>query len=144
MDFDLSQFLPYQLSSAAQAVSKAFADRYSQAYGLTIAEWRVLAHLHQADQVSVRDVHLMVGMDKPKVSRAAARLREKGYVNKGSNPGDGRLVKLSLTEKGHQVMEDLIPIALKFEAELLTMLGHRAGDLRESLTRLNDAASHRH
>ena len=47
-DFDLAAFLPYQLAVVAARVSKGFADRYRAEFGLTIPEWRVLAHLAQS------------------------------------------------------------------------------------------------
>ena len=42
-DFRLEEFLPYRLSVAANRVSRLFARRYSEAFGLSIPEWRVLA-----------------------------------------------------------------------------------------------------
>ena len=41
--FRLEDFLPYQLSVAANRVSRLFARRYSEAFGLSIPEWRVIA-----------------------------------------------------------------------------------------------------
>ena len=76
MNFDLSAFLPYQLAVVASRVSKGFAERYRAEFGLTIPEWRVLAHMAQFDAVSVREIQARVDMDKSKVSRAAARLEE--------------------------------------------------------------------
>ena len=73
--FELTDFLPYQLAVAAGRVSRAFSDRYRAEFGLSIPEWRVLAHLSTADAVSIREIHARVDMDKSKVSRAAARER---------------------------------------------------------------------
>ena len=55
-----------------------FARRYGAESGISIPEWRVLAHLAEGGPVSVRDIHARVDMDKSKVSRAAARLEEAG------------------------------------------------------------------
>ena len=40
--FLLEEFLPYELSIAANRTSRLFARHYSEAFGLTIAQWRVL------------------------------------------------------------------------------------------------------
>ncbi len=125
-EFELSAFLPYRLSVAAGRVSRDFAQSYEKAFGLSVAEWRVLAHLSQEEEVSIRDIHARIDMDKPKASRAASRLEDAGLVVKILNPSDRRLVCLSLTQKGHETMEALIPIAEKFQAELFKTL---AGDL---------------
>ena len=61
MNFDLSAFLPYQLAVVASRVSKEFAERYRVEFGLTIPEWRVLAHMAQFDAVSVREIQAMLG-----------------------------------------------------------------------------------
>ena len=82
MPFVLDDFLPYRLSVAASRVSRRFARRYGAESGISIPEWRVLAHLAEGGPVSVRDIHARVDMDKSKVSRAAARLEEAGLVRK--------------------------------------------------------------
>lgn len=120
--FELDQFLPYQLSVLAGRVSRGFAERYRKKFGLSIAEWRVMAHLSQTDSVSVRDIHLRADLEKSKASRAAARLEEAGLVAKRADEGDRRLVALSLTAKGRQMMAELIPLARSYEAELLAGL----------------------
>jgi maleylacetoacetate isomerase len=103
-DFDLSAFLPYQLAVAAARVSKGFADRYRAEFGLSIPEWRVLAHLAGDDAVSVREIHARVDMDKSKVSRAAARLEEAGLIEKRENAADRRLLDMRLTDKGRDLI----------------------------------------
>ena len=57
--FDLDAFLPYQLAVAATRVSRAFAERYRAEFGLSIPEWRVLAHLSRSGAVSVREIEAM-------------------------------------------------------------------------------------
>ncbi len=132
-DFDLSQFLPYQLAAAAQRVSREFAETYRRDFGITIPEWRVLAHLAQEGAVSVRDIQLRVDMDKSKVSRAASRLEAAGHVAKLAHPHDGRLVALSLTKQGSALMEKLIPVALRYQDGLKLRLGPQAEGLTAAL-----------
>lgn len=132
-DFDLSQFLPYQLAAAAERVSRDFAETYRRQFGISIPEWRVLAHLAQAGEVSVRDIEGRVAMEKSKVSRAASRLEAAGYVAKRINPGDRRLVSLSLTEEGHALMQRLIPLALDYQTQLLKRLDMQGAPLATAL-----------
>jgi DNA-binding MarR family transcriptional regulator len=120
--FDLEAFLPYQLAVLAGRVSRELAQRYSAEFGLSVAEWRVIAHLSQSGSVSVREIHERVDMDKPKVSRAADRLAARGLISKAPNPADGRLVVLTLTPDGQALMGRLVPVALAYEAEVLGRL----------------------
>ncbi len=133
--FALDRFLPYRLAVAASRVSRGFAERYREPFGLSVAEWRVLAHLHAAGAVSVRDLHLRADLEKSKASRAAARLEAAGLVAKAEDGRDRRLVSLSLTEAGRARMEALIPLAEGYEAELMARL---APEDRAALARILD------
>lgn len=134
--FDLNQFLPYRLSVAASRISRAFERRYTVEAGLSVPEWRVMAHLSQTSEVSVREIQARVDMEKSKVSRAASRLEEQGLVVKVVNPEDRRLVSLSLTETGREMMDRLIPLAEAFQAEIQAKLAAEAEDFDRALTRL--------
>lgn len=124
----LSEFLPYQLVVLANRISRDFSRRYREEFGLSIPEWRVLAHLAQAKEpLSVREIHQRVDMDKSKISRAAARLERNGLVTKRENPQDRRLVDLELTEAGRDLYAAITPIALDFQAELLSKLPDEEG-----------------
>jgi DNA-binding MarR family transcriptional regulator len=136
MSFDLSDFLPYQLAVASSRISRQFAERYKAEFGLTIPEWRVLAHLAQSDAVSVREIHARVDMDKSKVSRAAARLEAAGLIEKRENPEDRRLLDMRLTAKGGALIARIVPIADAYQAELMTLLGPDAKGFQTGLHRL--------
>lgn len=132
--FVLTDFLPYRLAVAASRVSRAFERRYSAAAGISVPEWRVLAHLSQEGEVSVREIEARVDLEKSRISRAAARLEHQGLVAKHVNPGDRRLVSLSLTTAGRAVMARLVPIARAYQAELETLLASDAAGLSRALT----------
>lgn len=136
MAFLLNEFLPYRLSVAATEVSRQFAARYAAEAGLTIPEWRVLAHLAQSGAVSVRDITLKVNLDKSVVSRAATRLEQMGLVGKSEHDNDRRLVALQLTDAGQALMEQLSGIAEKFQQELRALLGPDANAFEDGLERL--------
>ena len=134
--FKLDSFLPYQLTVLSSRVSAGFSKHYRDAYGISVSEWRVVAHLSQADSVSVREIHARVDMDKPKVSRAASRLEASGYVTKTVNPQDRRLVELKLTPKGRDMIEALTPIAHQYEQQLSDLLGGNDDDFRARVAQL--------
>ena len=136
MSFDLSAFLPYQLAVVSSRISRAFAERYKREFGLSIPEWRVLAHLAGGDAVSVREIHARVDMDKSKVSRAAARLEQAGLIEKRDHAGDKRLLDMRLTAKGQELMARIVPIADAYQEELMARLGEDAAPFRAALLRL--------
>ena len=136
MSFDLDGFLPYRLSVAASRISRRFAALHQARTGLSIPEWRVLAHLDRSGAVSVRDINARVHLDKSIVSRAASRLEEAGLLCKSGHDTDRRLVTLELTAEGRALMRRLGRIATAFQAELIAELGPEAGALDRALTRL--------
>lgn len=131
--FDLDAFLPYRLAKLASRVSRGFAQEYGGRFGLTIPEWRVMAHLSQATSVSVRELHLRADLEKSKASRAAARLEAAGLVVKKVSETDRRLIDLSLSDKGQEMMAELSPLALTYEAKVLETL---SPEERETLDKL--------
>lgn len=134
--FDLSAFLPYQLAVASSRISRGFADLYRAEFGLTIPEWRVLAHLAQSGAVSVREIHARVDMDKSKVSRAAARLEAAGLIAKREHPSDRRLIDMTLTAAGHALVARILPIAETYQAQIIAQLGPDAMPFRTALQSL--------
>ncbi|GAB4268620.1 MAG: MarR family transcriptional regulator [Pararhodobacter sp.] len=137
-NFDLNAFLPYRLNAAAARISRAFAERYREEFGISIPEWRVLAHLHQSGDVSVRDIEARADMEKSKVSRAASRLEAGGYITKAVNDSDRRLVSLRLTEDGRALVARVLPVAMTFQQEMLDRLGDAASGLDQGLSVLLD------
>lgn len=137
--FDLDEFLPYQIAELSRRVSAGFERHYRARYGISVAEWRVVAHLSQQAAVSVREIHERVGLDKPKVSRAASRLEENGYITKQVNPADRRLVELSLTPKGEEMIRVMAPIAAEYQAQLDASLGDAARAFRAQVAQLTAA-----
>jgi len=136
-NFILNDFLPYQLSVLSARVSKEFSAHYRERFGISVSEWRVVAHLSQTiGPISVREIYDRVDMDKPKVSRAASRLEKRGYVLKTKNRTDHRLVELSLSEAGRDLINEMTPIALNFERSYLAPLGREKLSFRTALETL--------
>lgn len=136
MSFRLEQFLPYRLSVVASEISRRFAARYAAEAGISIPEWRVLAHLSQSGAVSVRDITQRVSLDKSVVSRAATHLQEAGLVGKSDHDGDRRLIVLQLTPQGQVLMDKLATLADDFQKELKAQLGDDAKAFETGLGRL--------
>lgn len=134
-------FLPYQLSVLANRVNARFASHYRERYGISASEWRVMAQLSREEAVSVREICLRLDMEKPKVSRAASRLQDAGYLVKKVNEADRRLIELSLTEKGRAMISELTPLAKAYEAELESHLNGQEPEFRDMVSTLIGALS---
>jgi DNA-binding MarR family transcriptional regulator len=119
---ELDHFLPYLVNKLAARFSSELSEVYESRFGITIPEWRIITHLSQSGNVSVREIFERVAMDKSKVSRATARLEAAGFIAKEVNESDRRLVSLQLTRKGKELFNQIQPHAIAYEKQALARL----------------------
>lgn len=116
---DLEHFLPYRLSVLSNRVSGAIARMYSERFGLSVTEWRVIAVLGRYPGLSASEVAQRTAMDKVAVSRAVARLLESGRLQRDTDGDDRRRSVLKLSRAGYRVLDQVAPMAIAFEKRLL-------------------------
>jgi DNA-binding MarR family transcriptional regulator len=90
--------------------------------GITIPEWRLIAHLAEVGTCSSGEICTRTAMDKAKVNRAVMRLVAAGLVLAGTSAQDRRVNALKLTARGQRVYEQIVPMALDHERSLLDPL----------------------
>ncbi|MCC7411211.1 MAG: winged helix-turn-helix transcriptional regulator [Gammaproteobacteria bacterium] len=122
---ELPEFLPYRLSVIANRVSRAFAALYETRFGLSIPDWRVVAVLGRQAGLSADEVCRRTEMDKVTVSRALARLDERGLLRRATAAQDRRRLVLDLTARGRRVYAEIVPLARRYEQELAAALSGR-------------------
>lgn len=115
----LEDFLPYRLSILSNTVSNTIATAYNKRFGLSIPEWRVIAVLGRFPGLSAVEVAERTLMDKVAVSRAVTKLINSGRVDRQFADADRRRSILRLSAEGRQVHDEIAPLALKFEEDLL-------------------------
>ena len=121
-ELHLEAFLPYRLSVLDNRVSQALSEIYQERFGLSIPEWRAMAILGRHAPLSSNQVAERGSMDKAKVSRAIARLLERDLISRETDPRDNRLLILKLSQKGRRIYSKIAPLALHWEAELISCL----------------------
>ena len=129
----LDRFIPFRLSVLTNKVSGAIARHYSERFGLSIPEWRVMAVLGETPGLSAREVAERTAMDKVQVSRAVASLVAARRVARTPDDRDGRVGRLALTRAGMAIYEEIVPLALSLERTFVAALSR---DEREALDRL--------
>jgi DNA-binding MarR family transcriptional regulator len=145
LTLDLDHFLPYRLSILSNRASDAIARHYSDRFGLSVPEWRVMAVLGQTPGMSARDVAQRTAMDKVQVSRAVASLVEARRAKREGDEVDGRVTRLSLTTKGQAIYDEVVPLALHLEDVFLAALTpEERKTLNTLMDKLTDRISHLH
>lgn len=115
----LEDFLPYRLSILSNTISTMIAQIYEERFGLSIPEWRVIAILGRFPGLSAVEVAERTLMDKVAVSRAVNKLVKNGRIDREFADADRRRSILNLSEEGRRVHDEIAPLALKFERDLL-------------------------
>ena len=123
---NLEAFLPYRATRLATLLSKGLAAEYQQHFDISVAEWRILAHLTQQSEISVRDMFDRVDMDRVRVTRTVQRLHSRGLVDKRRHPVDRRLLQLALTDEGAQLAAALSFRAKRFAAQAVEDIDPRS------------------
>lgn len=116
----MSDFLPYMLSVTSNAVSGRIAQEYRERFGLNVPEWRVMAVLGDTGEMTQRELTAFTLMDKVAVNRACKELEERGLVARQPNANDGRSHLLTLTDEGHRMHGEIMPLALEMERRLFS------------------------
>ena len=137
----LADYLPYIMSVSATEVSRLIARAYEDRFGISIPQWRLLAHLGDGPATPLQ-IGQMTVMDKVTVSRAARGLLQRGLVEGRRNDADGRSHILSMTAIGEELYRAIAPAALAFERDLLAdWTPQEVDSLKSQLRRLQQSAS---
>ena len=115
----LEEFLPYRLAITSHTVSTNIARIYEKRFGVSIPEWRVIAVLGRYPGLSAVEVADRTLMDKVAVSRAVTKLIKNGRIDREFADADRRRSILNLSEEGRKVHNEIAPLALEFERQML-------------------------
>ncbi len=118
-DLILEDFLPYRLSVLSHTISTTIAKVYEKRFGVSIPEWRVIAILGRFPGLSAVEVADRTMLDKVAVSRAVTKLIRNGRIDRQFADADRRRSILNLSDDGRQVHDEIAPLALEFEHDLL-------------------------
>ena len=118
-ELNLENFLPYRLSVLSHTISTTIAKAYESKFGVSIPEWRVVAILGRFPGLSAVEVADRTMLDKVAVSRAVTKLIKNGRIDREFADADRRRSILNLSEEGRKVHDEIAPLALAFELELL-------------------------
>ena len=122
MTNSLEDFIPYQMSTATNAVSDVIASEYKSRFGLKIPEWRVMAVLCSGSSKTQRQLVEATLMDKVTVNRAVKALVDRKLVERSPNDADGRSHHLRLNDTGQALYDAIMPAARAMEKKILAVL----------------------
>ena len=120
--FKLEEFVPYRLAVLAESVSTAFSKTYTEQFGITVPQWRVMAAIGRDPQCRASSIVEHAAMDKVQVSRAVSGLLEMGHLESYLDEKDRRSAVLKFSHKGQSVYDQIVPAGLDFESKLMSIM----------------------
>ena len=84
-------------------------------YGITASGFLVLMHLSQEQNVIQDDLARRFHIDKSAIARAVQKLESAGFVRRIIYPSDRRASHLILTQKGNEIIPEIIRIEKLWE-----------------------------
>lgn len=96
--------------------------------------WQILNRIHQ-QTISINDLASHSDISKQAVSQLASDLEKKSYIQRIEHPSDKRSKPLTLSKKGHKLIEHTLLSIELIESQLCTLLGE--SNLKQLQTALN-------
>jgi MarR family transcriptional regulator, transcriptional regulator for hemolysin len=118
---DPNQNIGFFLNDVARLLRRNF-NRRAQAMGLSLAQWRALAHLSREEGVNQVTLAESLEVQPITLTRLLDHLQEAGLVARRPDPGDRRALRLYLTPKAQPLIARMRSLAEKAREEAMTGL----------------------
>ncbi len=140
-EFDHRDFLPAQISRLSSLTQQLLAAALSQCK-LTIPQWRILVCLAERGASTLNDIVAFTRLPQSTLSRAVARLEERGNVISRPNVQDRRKLDVRLTDSGHDSFHAARTIVIERCEAAIPISGDELIALKDTLRFLIDVLSH--
>jgi DNA-binding MarR family transcriptional regulator len=110
--------LGFLLTDAARLLRKLI-DRRLQPFGLTRAQWAILAMLARRDGLSQSELADELEIEKSTVGRLIDHVEASGWIERRPIPTDRRLWRVYLTQRAKPMIGAVMDVILATRAEML-------------------------
>jgi DNA-binding MarR family transcriptional regulator len=119
------QLATYRLHQLSTLSERLIGTRYRQEFGLRMVEVGILIMVGGSGPLSFKSTYTNASLEKSNASRLAARLLEKGLLEKRVDPADQRSFYLALTAAGQKLYRDLYADALARNEKWIGVLSQK-------------------
>ncbi|TPJ35080.1 MarR family transcriptional regulator [Mesorhizobium sp. B2-8-3] len=117
--------ISFVLHDVARLLRKRFEQR-SRAFGLTRAQWQVLAYLSLREGIHQNKLADLIEIMPITLARLLDKMQARGFIERRPNPADRRAWLLYLTPKAHPLIEVMRSNGQKTREEAFTGLSAEA------------------
>jgi DNA-binding MarR family transcriptional regulator len=112
--YRLTEAFPYLINRVGVRMGELFSRRL-ESYGVTLPMYRVMAALWQRGDQRLGDLSEMTSVEMSTLSRLIGVMQRKGLLSRTRPDSNARTVEINLTTSGRTLVEQLIPIAERYE-----------------------------
>ena len=98
LEYDFKESIGYSIAIAYRALRKAL-DAELERYGITFAQWQILAGLALEGEISQVKLAELIGVEGPTLVRTLDRMEQKGWIKRKVSSRDRRQKLISPTKK---------------------------------------------
>ena len=124
-DINLEESITYLI----YRIDKALARDFSESLGhgdISTQQWRLLSSLKSRNGKStISELSACTVMKQTIVSRLINDMQDNGFVEKAQRPDDLRITEVTLTAKGNELFESILPLALRHHDRALAYLNKK-------------------
>ena len=132
--FKARQSIGYLLKRAHGLLMER-AEAAFENHDLNFTQWVILLRLRDGLGNTAAELCRGVGHDSGALTRVLDQLEQRGLIGRSRSKQDRRVVELSLTKRGHSMLESLIPLTVEKLNEAVDDFS--AAEFREFLRLLN-------
>jgi len=122
-DLDMSSFLNVRITRTSARLSLLFQREALRPNNLRVQEWRVLLNLAKLGDCHLRELSRISTIDASHASRVTKDLEKRGLIRRFPDQADSRRMRLTVTEKGHALIDQIWPIATDLSARIEREVG---------------------
>ncbi len=124
----------YLLANAQKLTMGKLAERLAP-MGVTPAQWQVLVVLWEEDGIVQRELAERMVIEQATLTRTLDRMERDGFVERRRDESDRRRFRVFVTENGFNLINTLVPSAMKTLVEITVGFNEKEADLFRSFLR---------
>lgn len=118
MPFDLNKCVSYISIGKIKGISEAF-GKWLVKENITRIQWIALYYIYTQGKQSQRDLSNHMKINDSSAMRLIGRMERDGWVERQRSEDDRRIILLSLTESGRELITRALPVGEDFSHKLI-------------------------
>jgi MarR family transcriptional regulator for hemolysin len=134
LEYDFKESIGYSVAMANRALRKAL-DAELGHYGITFAQWQVLAGLALEGEISQVKLAELIGVEGPTLVRILDRMEQRGWIKRKVSLRDRRQKLISPTKKAEGVWKKMTECAHGVRNEAVKGISSKDAEILQRLLR---------